>query len=65
MATEAVHHIEGELHRAFADRMPSAVAIAEAAAEQCLGDRASDSPWLKAHFSVITETAMLSAQEQY
>ena len=65
MATEAVHHIEGELHRAFADRMPSAVAIAEAAAEQCLGDRASDAPWLKAHFSVITETALLNAQEQY
>lgn len=65
MATEAVHHIEGELHRAFADRMPSAVAIAEAAAAQCLGDRASDSPWFKSHFSVIADTAMLSAQEQY
>lgn len=65
MATEAVQHIEGELHRAFVDRMPSAMAVAEAAAAHCLGDRAGDAPWLKAHFSVIAETALLSAHEYY
>lgn len=65
MGTEAVQHIEGELHRAFVDRMPSAVAIAEYAVEQCLSDRGSDAAWLKAHFSVIADTAMLSAQERY
>lgn len=64
MATEAVH-IEGQLHRAFVDRMPSAMAVAEAAAAHCLADRASDAPWFKSHFSVITETALLSAQEYY
>ncbi len=65
MATEAVHHIEGELHRAFIDRMPSAVAIAEYAVEHCLSDRGADAAWLKAHFSVIADTAMLTAQERY
>ena len=65
MATEAVQHVEGELHRAFVDRMPGAVAIAEFAVEQCLSDRGSDVAWMKAHFSVIADTAMLAAQERY
>lgn len=65
MATEAVHHVEGELHRAFLDRMPSAVAIATAAVEQCLSDRGSDPAWMKTNFSVLADTAMLAAQERY
>lgn len=65
MATEAVHHIEGELHRAFVDRMPTPVAIAEYAVDHCLSDRGLDAAWLKAHFSVISDTAMLTAQERY
>ncbi len=65
MASEAVQHIEGELHRAFVDRMPSAVSIAEFAVDQCLSDRGADAAWMKAHFSVIADTAMLAAQERY
>jgi hypothetical protein len=65
MASEAVQHIEGELHRAFVDRMPSPVAIAEFAVDQCLSDRGADAAWMKAHFSVIADTAMLAAQERY
>ena len=65
MATEAVQHIEGELHRAFSDRMPSAASIAESAVERCLADRSSDAAWMKAHFSAIADTAMLAAQETY
>ena len=65
MGTERVHHVEGELHRAFLDRMPSAVAIATHAVEHSLEERSGDAAWLKAHFSVIADTAMLAAQERY
>ena len=65
MGIDAVHHVEGELHRAFVDRMPSAIAIATYAVEHSLPDRGSDPGWLKAHFSVIADTALLAAQERY
>src|SRR5690242_12182319 len=65
MGSERVQHVEGELHRAFLDRMPSAVAIATHAVEQSLSERAAEAAWFKAHFSVIAETAMLAAQERY
>jgi len=65
MSNDAVHHVEGELHRAFVARMPNAVAIAAAAVEHCLTDRATDATWMKSNFSVLADTAMLAAQEQY
>ena len=45
--------------------MPSAVAIATYAVDQSLTGRGSDPAWLKSHFSVIADTAMLAAQERY
>ena len=65
MGSEGVHPVEGELHRAFLERMPSAIAIATFAVDHCLADRGSDPAWLKAHFSVLADTALLTAQERY
>ncbi len=65
MSSEPVNRVDGELHRAFLDRMPSAIAIATYAVEQALAGRGSDAAWIKAHFSVLADTATLAAHERY
>jgi EcoRII C terminal len=65
MAAEIAEKIETDLHRAFQERIPKAVAIAERAVHESIAGHEQDAEWIKANFSTLIEAVHAAACDEY